>query len=135
MAQLAQFISFPLPVMTANNDLLRIFRASTEYGGITITKAYYTPAGSTDAGTSHVLYLMNYGTSGTVAGGTIGAVGGTAAPYTANVPTAFTLTAAQVFVDDGEWVVLKKTQEGADSDIVTNSTLVVEFVEGVISVG
>jgi hypothetical protein len=135
MSQQAQYLSFPLPVMTANNDLLRIFRASTEFGGITITKAYYTPAGATDAGTSHVLHLMNYGTSGTVAGGTIGSVGGTAAVYAANVPYAFTLVAAQVFVDDGEWVVLKKTQEGADSDIVTNSTLVIEFVEGVILVG
>lgn len=135
MAQLAQFLSFPLPVMTANNDLLRIFRASTEYGGITVTRAYYTPAGATDAGTSHVLVLMNYGTSGTVAGGTIGTVGGTAAPYAANAPMAFTLTAANVFVDDGEWMVLKKTQEGADSDIVTNSTLHIEFVEGAILVG
>jgi hypothetical protein len=135
MAQLSQTINFPLPVMTANNDLLRVFKASTEYGGITITRAYYTPAGATDAGTSHVLVLMNYGTSGTVAGGTIGTVGGTAAPYAAGRPDAFTLTAANVFVDDGEWVVLKKTQEGADSDIVTNSMLHIEYVQGVISVG
>lgn len=135
MAQLAQFVNFPLPVITTNNDTIKVMRASTEYGGITITKAYYVPAGATDAGTSHILYLVNYGTSGTVVGGTIGAVGGTAAPYAANVPYAFTLTAAQVFVDDGEWVVLKKTQDGADSDIVANSTFHMEFVEGVIIQG
>ena len=135
MAQVAQFLSIALPVMTGNNDLLKIFRASTEYGGITITKAYYVPAGATDAGTSHALYLLNYGTSGTVAGGTIGTVGGTAAPYGAGTPVSFTLTATQVFVDDGEWLVLRKTQEGADSDIVTNSSLHIEFVEGVIIQG
>lgn len=136
MAQLAQFVNFPLPVITTNNDTIKVMRASTEYGGITITKAYYVPAGTTDAGTSHILYLVNYGTSGTVVGGTIGAVGGTAEPYlTAGLPYAFTLTAANVFVDDGEWVVLKKTQDGADSDITANSTLHIEFVEGAIAVG
>lgn len=133
----SKFIAFPLPVMTGNNDLIRVVKASTKFGGMTIIAANYVPAAATDAGTSHALYLLNYGTTGTAlaSGGTVGSVGGTAAPYSAGVPAAFTLTTAQVFLDEGEWLVLRKTQEGADSDITTNATLVIEYCDGIVEVG
>jgi hypothetical protein len=131
----SKFLITTLPVMTTNNDIMGIVKASTDFGGMTIVKATYWPAATTNAGTSHVLHLMNYGTSGTVAGGTVGSVGGTASPYTTLVPAEFTLVAAQVFIDAGEWLVLKKTQEGADSDIAANASLVIEYVDGVVLIG
>lgn len=131
----SKYLTTTLPTLTTNNDIMHIVKASTVHGGMTIIAANYVPAATTNPGTSHVLYLMNYGTSGTVAGGTVGSVGGTAAPYTATVPAAFTLTAAQVFVDAGEWLVVKKTEEGADSDVAANAALVIEYVDGVVTQG
>ncbi len=134
---MSKFLAFPLGVMTSDNDLVHVDKASSTYGGMTILDAHYVPKATTNAGTSHHLYLLNYGTAGTAlaTGGTVGDVGGTAAPFTSGLPAAFTLTAAQVFLDAGEWLVLRKPQEGADSDITANASLVIEYVDGVVLVG
>lgn len=133
----SNFLTIALPAMTSNNDLLHVLKASSEQGGVTIVDAYYVPKATTDAGTSHHLYLLNYGTAGTAlaSGGTVADVGGTAAPFTSGLPAQFTITAAQAFLDQDEWLVLRKTQEGADSDITTNASLVLELVDGVITQG
>lgn len=133
----SKFLRVDLGVMTNNNDTKHIVKASSTYGGMTIIGANYVPAAATDAGTSHHLYLLNYGSSGTAlaSGGTVGDCGGTADPFAADTPKAFTLAAAQVFLDAGEWLVLRKTQEGADSDITVDASVVIEYVDGVVTQG
>lgn len=135
MSQQSNFITFNPGAMAADGDLQFIVRASNEYGGITIKRAYAVNGAATDAGTSMFLVLQNYGTSGTVAGGTVGTAGGTVSPLAADTPKEFTLTAANVFIDNDEWLVLKKAEQGATSDFNAQATIMIEYVEGVVLVG
>jgi hypothetical protein len=62
------------------------------------------------AGTADVV-LQNYGSSGTVAGGTIaGMTGGTTTVWAQQVPQSLAVTAANAFVDEGEVIYLKKPE-------------------------
>jgi hypothetical protein len=107
-----------------------LFRApvAADGGGIRISAAFYITGAAMGAGTAHTLSLFNYGTAGTAVEGTIGTVGGTAAPVSADTPTAFTLTAAQQLIDAGEWIVLDK-QETNSSD-PTRGMVVIEYFHG-----
>lgn len=119
-------------IMNADGALAMALKASSTYGGITITKVTATTG---VAGTLN-LVLQNYGTSGTVAGGTIAAMAsGTANVWAANTPTDIPITAAQAYVDSGEVVMLKKMEAGGSDDLSTSATICIEYEEGVITVG
>lgn len=132
----SKFISFNPGVMTSDGDLQFILKASSAFGGMTIVDAWAVNGAAADAGTSSVLYLVNYGTSGTVVGSTIATLpSGTAAPWAADTPKQFAITAAQAFLDSGEWLVLKKSQQGADSDLNAQACVMIEYCDGVIVQG
>lgn len=96
-------------------------------GGVKIIDAYIVDQTGTTAGTAFEIELLNYGTTGTVNGGTIGSVGGTADPLTANTPKQFTLTATPD-LNAGEWLfVNKKETNSSDPD---QATLVVQYADG-----
>ena len=127
-------LSIPLPD-TANDwqgdtKIANLFRAPTAAngGGITILEAYFTNQAADGAGTASKLFLYNYGTPGTAVSGTIGSAGGTADPWAAGVPKAFTLTAAQQLIDAGEWVVLSKDEE--NSSDFTRGILTIHYIMG-----
>jgi len=107
-----------------------VFKApeAADGGGIYILRAYYIDQAAHGAGTAFILRLVNYGTAGTLSEGTIGTVGGTADPVAAGVPEAFTLTAAQQYVDAGEWVVLEKDE--TNSSDPTRGCVVIEYLIG-----
>ena len=129
-------ITFNPGIMTNDADLFMALRASSTYGGITIIAATATEGATVGgAGTSHQFALVNMGTSGTVVGGTIATTTASTAAWTADVPKAFTLVAAQVFVDSGEYVYLRKIQQGADSDNDVQTAINIEWCEGVVLVG
>lgn len=132
----SNFITFNPGVMTNDADLFHVLKASTTYGGMTVIAARATQGAATGgAGTSHQFLLVNYGTSGTVAGGTIAATTASTAAWVADTPKEFTITAAQAYVDAGEWIVLKKLQQGADSDNDVQTSITIEYVEGVVTQG
>ena len=122
-------------VMAEDGDLHHIIKASSKYGGLTVIDAYAVTGGTISAGSGYLLVLQNYGASGTIAGGTVGSVGGTADPITTvDTPQQFSLTAAQVFLDAGEWLVLKKVEQG-NVDINAENCVIVEYVDGVVTQG
>lgn len=92
-------------------------------GGITILWAEFVNEAATTAGTAFALELVNYGTSGTVLGGTVDSIGGTADVFVAGLPKAFD-DAAGYHLAAGEWLVLNKTE--------TNSS---DPTRGVLSIG
>jgi len=132
----SKFLRVDLGTMTGDNDTKHILRASGAYGGITIIDAWYIPAAATNAGTSHALYLLNYGSSGTAlaASGTIASVGGTVDPFAADTPKQFTITAAQAFLDSGEWLVLRKTEQN-NSEITADASVIIEYADGIVTQG
>jgi hypothetical protein len=82
------------------------------------------------------LVLQNYGTSGTVAGGTVaGMSDGTATVWAADTPQQLTITAAQQFVDENEWLVLKKVESAGGNDLSADATICVEYVDGITTQG
>ena len=99
-----------------------LFRAPADGsgGGITIIGAWAVNAAATGAGTGFGIALHNYGTGGTAiksTGGTIAAeVGGTADPWAADTPKAFTISNA--FVDAGEWVYADKQEDNSSDPII-----------------
>jgi len=108
------------------------FRASEKYGGVTVIAAQ---AQTFAVGTLDIA-LVNYGTSGTVSGGTIAHMSsGTATVWAANVPQELTVTAAQAFVDAGEYVRIKKIESAAGNDLSADATICIEVVDGVITQG
>lgn len=126
MAQESKFLSITPGTISAA-DTLPLIRASSTYGGITIIAADYFPGA---AGTLDVV-LQNYGASGTVAGGTVAGISGGSAALVADTVQALTITAANQFLDSGEWLVLKAV--GGTSP--ANSMLVIEYVDGITTVG
>jgi len=121
--------------MAGSPETKVLFRAPSSGGGLTITGAYVTNGAADAAGTAFTAYLVNYGSTGTVAGGTIASAGGTTDHWAADVPKAMTLTAANAYIDSGEWVVLKKTEVGASSDFTDPATITIEYVEGIVTQG
>ena len=82
------------------------------------------------------LVLQNYGSSGTVAGGTVaGMSGGTATVWAVAAPQELTITAANQFVDSEEWLVLKKVESASGNDLANFASVVIEYVDGITSQG
>ena len=132
MAQEVKHITVNPGEMAGDGALTFVMRAPAAYGGVTIIGAQLVVG---LAGTLN-LVLQNYGTSGTVAGGTVGGMsGGTATIWVADVPQALTLTAANVFIDEGEYLVAKKVEAGATDDLTNEASLLVEYVDGIVAVG
>lgn len=128
----SMFLTVNPGTLPDNNGLAYVAKASTGYGGFTVIKAFAVTGA---VGTLN-LVLQNYGTSGTVAGGTVGGMsGGTATVWAADVPQELTLTAANVFIDDGEWLVLKKVESAADNDLSADARIVIEIVPGIVTQG
>jgi hypothetical protein len=132
MGQESKFLVVTPNTMPGDNDLVHVMKASNSYGGITVISAW-ARAGA--VGTFDLI-LQNYGTSGTVAGGTVaGMSGGTATVWAAATPQQLTLstTAANKFIAAGEWLVLKKTESAGGNDLAANGSVVIEYVDGVIT--
>ena len=128
----SKFLTINPGTMPGDGDLAYIAKASSINGGITVVAAY---AVTGVAGTLN-LVLQNYGSAGTVAGGTIaGMSGGTATVWAADTPQSLTITAANAFIDSGEWLVLKKVEAAAGNDLTTDAVVVVEYVDGVVTQG
>lgn len=114
------------PGTVASGDTSPIVKASTKFGGFTVIGAQLFPG---IAGTLNVV-LQNYGTAGTVAGGTVAGISGGSAALVADTVVELAITAANAFIDEGEWLVLK-TVGGALGEAV----VVVECVPGIVSQG
>jgi len=130
----SKFITVNPGVMPGDGDLYHIMKASSINGGITVVAAHARFAA---VGTADFL-LVNYGASGTVVGGTVANMAsGTATVWAAAVPQTLTLstTLANLFIDEGEWLVLKKLESAAANDPGTNCSVVVEYVDGVVGAG
>jgi hypothetical protein len=118
--------------MPGDGDLCHIAKPSSGYGGFTVLSAW---AVTGVVGTLN-LVLQNYGASGTVAGGTVGGMSdGTATVWAADTPQELTLTAANVFIDSEEWLVLKKVEAAGGNDLSADATVVIEYVDGIVSQG
>lgn len=111
-----------------------IFRAPTDAhgGGITILEAWAENGAATGAGTGFSLQLENWGTAGTAikaSGGTVAAaIAGTADPWAADTPKDFTLTSANVFLDAGEYLVLRKNEDNSSDP--TRGVVSIAYVMG-----
>lgn len=118
--------------MPGDEDLCYVLKASNAHGGLTIVAAHAVigVAGTLD------IVLQNYGTSGTVAGGTVaGMSDGTATVWAADTPQSLTLTAANAFIDSNEWLVIKKVESAGGNDLAADSTIHIEYVDGVVTQG
>jgi hypothetical protein len=115
-----------------DSGLSFIAKASSTDGGFTITSAYAVTGA---VGTLNLI-LMNYGTSGTVAGGTVaGMASGTATTWAVDTPQALTITAADAYIDAGEWLVLKKVEAAAGNDLSADAVVTIEYVDGPVTQG
>lgn len=115
------------PGTVGSGDTHPVVVGSSVYGGITVVAAWVFPGA---AGTLNTV-LQNYGTAGTVAGGTVAGISGGSAALVADTVVNLSITAANAFIDSGEWLVLK----AADGALPANSLVLIEYVEGVVSQG
>jgi hypothetical protein len=119
-------------VMTEDNDTHHIVKASSINGGFTVVRAFAVA----DAVGTFNFVLQNYGTSGTVAGGTVaGHASGTAAVWAAATPQELAITAANAYIDADEWLVLKKPESAGGNDNGASAVVYIEYVPGVVTVG
>lgn len=130
MAQNTQFITVNPGTMPGDGDLVHILKASNTHGGITVVAAWARTGlvGTLD------LILQNYGTSGTVAGGTVASMAsGTATVWAAAAPQQLTnsTTSSNLYLAANEWLVLKKIESAAGNDLAANASVTVEYVQGV----
>jgi hypothetical protein len=129
-----KFLTVNPDTMPGDADLSYIVKASGSFGGLTIVAAHFV---SGVAGTFDVI-VQNYGAAGTVAGGTMASMAsGTATVWAADTPQSLTVstTAANLFLDANEWMVLKKVEAAAGNDFTADARLVVEYVDGVKTAG
>lgn len=130
MSQNINIVTVALGDPGGDNKQLFAFRAPSDAlgGGITILAADVVNGANTGAGTSFGLALLKYSSAGTPAlNGTIAVeIGGTASPFTASVPKAFTISSG--FVDAGEWVVAQ--YEEYTNGNPTNGFLTIHYVMG-----
>lgn len=132
MANDSKFLTINPDTMAGDASLCFVTKASGTYGGFTVVAAHAVTgvAGTLD------FVLMNYGTTGTVAGGTVANMAdGTATVWAVDTPQSLTTTAAQVFIDSNEWLVLKKLEAGASDDLTADATVVIEYVDGIVTQG
>lgn len=114
------------PGTVASGDTTPICRASSVNGGFTVVDAWLFPGivGTLDT------VLMNYGTTGTVAGGTVAGISGGSAALVADTQVHLSITAANAFIDDGEWLVLK-----ASGAALGEAIILIECVPGIVTQG
>jgi hypothetical protein len=126
------FVTINPGEMPGDGDLVHILKPSAGYGGITVVSAW---ARTGLVGTLN-LVLQNYGTSGTVAGGTVaGMASGTATVWAVATPQELTITAANQFIDSEEWLVLKKVESAAGNDLANFASVTIEYVDGITTQG
>ena len=126
------FLTINPDTMPGDGDLCHILKPSAGYGGVTIVSAWAVTGA---VGTLN-LVLQNYGSSGTVAGGTVaGMSGGTATVWAADTPQELTITAAQQFIDSEEWLVLKKVESATGNDLSADASVTIEYVDGITTQG
>ena len=132
MAQEAKYFTINPDTMPGDGDLCFVAKASTDYGGFTVVDAH----GVTGVAGTLNFVLQNYGTTGTVAGGTVaGMTNGTATVWAADTPQSLSITAANAFIDSDEWLVLKKVEAAGGNDLTADATVIIEYVDGVVSQG
>lgn len=130
----SKFLTINPGTIPDDDGLSFVVKASSNYGGLTLIAASL----STGAVGTFDVILQNYGAAGTVAGGTMANMsGGTATVWAADTPQALTVstTAASLFLDAGEWMVFKKTESAAGNDMSLDATMVIEYVDGVLTAG
>jgi hypothetical protein len=134
MAQESKFLVINPDTMPGDGDLCFAAKASSVYGGFTVIAAH----ARTGAVGTLDLVLQNYGSTGTVAGGTVASMAsGTATVWAADTPQSLTVTttAANAFVDSGEWLLLKKVESAAGNDLAADASVIVEYVDGITTAG
>lgn len=134
MAQGSKFVTIVTNTLPGDGDLIHLIKGSAVYGGFTVIAAHARAAavGTLD------LILQNYGTSGTVAGGTVASMAsGTATVWAAAVPQSLTVTttAANAYVAANEWLVLKKVESASGNDCAANGSITIEYVDGITKSG
>lgn len=100
---------------------------------LTVLSAYMVAEVAQNAGTAVKLRLENWGTAGTAVEGTVAAfVGGTAvdAQLAALTPEAAVIDADQDYIEEGEWLVINYTEEGAGWVASDRFVYVVNYVIG-----
>ena len=134
MSQGSKFLTIVTNTLPGDGDLIHLAKGSSTYGGFTVIAAHCRTGA---VGTLDII-LQNYGTTGTVAGGTVASMAsGTATVWAAATPQSLTVTttAANAFIDSGEWLVLKKTESAAGNDFAANGSIVIEYVDGITTAG
>lgn len=119
-------------VLNADGALSFVAKGSATFGGFTVIAAHAVTGA---VGTLDIV-LQNYGTSGTVAGGTVAHMsGGTATTWAVDTPQSLTLstTAANLYIAANEWLVIKKLEAGGSDDLTEDATVMIEYVDGVIT--
>ena len=132
MAHDIQTTSVHINDIAADGSFQALLKASTEKGGLTVIAANVWNGGTiTDA---H-LALENWGTAGTVitstSAGTVATQGSTGTAGTiahaANSPGGvLNVVAANKYLDQGEWLVMRKT----GAELFLKGTLHVEWIQG-----
>lgn len=121
-------------ILNADGALSFVAKGSAETGGFTVIAAHAVTGA---VGTLDIV-LQNYGTSGTVAGGTVANMAsGTATTWAVDTPQSLTLstTAANLYIAANEWLVIKKLEAGASDDLTTDAVVDIEYVDGVCQSG
>ena len=132
MANDTKFFVVNPDTMPGDEDLCFVAKASSTHGGFTVLAAHLSTG---VAGTLDIV-LQNYGATGTVAGGTVaGMTDGTATVWAADTPQSLDITAANAFIDSGEWLVIKKVEAAGGNDLTADATVVVEYVDGIVTQG
>lgn len=116
----------------AGDDTILLFKApsNAQGGGIRLLSAHAVNMAATNSGTSFSYALHKYSSAGTPAvNGTISdTIGGTTSAWADGVPKDFTLTAAQTFIDAGEWLALVYAEQGSGNP--TRSHIVIQYLLG-----
>lgn len=119
-------------VLNADGALSFVAKGSATFGGFTVIAAHAVTGA---VGTLDIV-LQNYGTSGTVAGGTVANMAnGTATTWAIDTPQSLTVTttAANAYIAPNEWLVIKKLEAGGSDDLTEDATVVIEYVDGVVT--
>lgn len=124
-------VSTVIPDPAADNKKLFLYKAPSGSlgGGVRVLSAYATNNATLNSGTSFSYQLLKYSSAAALNGTISAAIGGTAAtPWTADVPQAFVIDAAQAFLDAGEWLVLDYQEDAAGNP--TNSVVTINLQVG-----
>lgn len=119
-------------ILNADGALSFVAKGSGTYGGFTVIAAHAVTGA---VGTLDIV-LQNYGTSGTVAGGTVASMAsGTATVWAVDTPQSLTVstTAANKYIAANEWLVIKKLEAAGSDDLTADAVVSIEYVDGVIT--